>query len=287
MKMFLLGKGGISVGEQYLDPSPGCQPRAARWRRAGAILLDALLPAHCVLCGDRAHPGPGDHTLCRPCLHGLPGNPGACLGCGLPHDGDSRCCRDCRLRPPPWDHVMAPLRYDFPVDRLVRQLKFARDLVSGRALAAAMAFAGPPPATGRPLLVPVPMHGFRRWRRGYNQAAELSLHLARATGWPLRTGSLIRTRHTRAQSGLGKRARRHNLDGAFDWRGPMPTRATVVLVDDVMTTGSTLDACARTAYRGGAQSVMLWVAARALGNASATGATDSVDVQSARSAQRS
>ncbi len=288
MKMVSCREGVFHVAEQYLNPPGVCQPGRPRWPAAVCGLLDALLPPRCVLCGDPADTADGDGALCRPCLAGLPGNPGACPRCGLPESGEG--CRDCRIIPPPWRHVQAPIRYDFPIDRLVRRLKFGRDLAAGRALAAAMAWAGPPPVRGSAVLVPVPLHGFRRWRRGYNQAAEIALHLSKATGWPVDAGSLKRVRHTRAQSGLHARQRKTNLDGAFAWRAGRPIPDTVVLVDDVMTTGATLDACTRVARRAGARTVVLWVAARALGGAT-PGTTVNPDViqpnQSASNAQRS
>lgn len=251
------------MGQQYLKPPGRCQPG---WVDAGLDRLAALLPARCVVCGQRADWRAGDGALCRPCLAGLPTNAGACSGCGLPSAepfSGSRC-PDCHFQPPPWQCCHAPLRYDFPVDRLVLQLKFGRDLAAGRALAAAMARAGPPPAPRDAVLVPVPLHRLRQWRRGYNQAAEIAGHLCRATGWPVNAGALKRVRRTRAQSGLHARQRRHNLEGAFSWRSRQPPPPVVILVDDVMTTGSTLGACTAALRRAGARRVLLWVAARSV-----------------------
>lgn len=243
----------------------------------------------CLLCGG----GAASDNVCPPCLDGLPWNDDACPGCGLPlavteksggesgRDGVDHLgqrCAACRARPPPWDAVVAALRYDFPADRLVRRLKFGHDPAAGRVLAAAMCRHPPsgdeprhatdhvPPTFGvGPQLVPVPLHWFRHWRRGYNQAAELGLHLRAATGWAMIATGLRRTRHTRAQSGLGARARRRNLGGAFAWHGPPLAECRVVLVDDVMTTGTTVGECADTLKRAGAGRVDVWVAARAVG----------------------
>ncbi len=174
-------------------------------------------------------------------------------------------CGDCLQQPPAWRLATAPLRYDFPVDRLVQALKYRRDLAAGSALAAAM-LRGPLPDVPReltPWLVPVPLHWTRALWRGFNQATELALLLARATGWPLRHRWLRRRRRTPPQSALALADRQHNLDGAFRWHGPALDGRTIVLVDDVLTSGATAGACARALT--GAASVDLWVAARALG----------------------
>ncbi len=223
----------------------------------------AWLAGRCLLCADPS----GRDALCGGCLRGLPPVGAACPTCALPVTDTRQPCPACRLAPPPWDRALASLRYDFPVDVLVQALKFRRDLAAGAALAAAMIRAGPPPGVdgARPWLVPIPLHRRREAWRGFNQATELALHLSRATGWSLRARHLRRTRPTRPQSGLTLARRRRNLDGAFLWRGPDLRGVAVVLVDDVLTTGATAAACARALA--GAESVTLWVAARALAEA--------------------
>ena len=238
----------------------------AAWTRSGRrwlqIAVDAVLPARCVLCG-----GPAcNQALCPPCLAGLPTIFPACLVCALPLLHRSRecpkVCGACQRQPRPWSAATATLRYDFPSDRLVRALKFRGDLAAGAALAQAM-LAGPRPSglVTPPWIVPVPLHRWRERRRGFNQAMELARPLARATGWRLVDG-LRRIRRTPAQTRLHAGQRRRNLRGAFRWRGPALAKQPLLLVDDVLTTGATLEACARAV--GDAASVSVWVATRAL-----------------------
>jgi len=114
------------------------------------------------------------------------------------------------------------------------------------------------------MLVPVPLHRWRMFKRGFNQASEMAVYAGRVFQAQVLTGALRRRRNTPAQSGLSRRQRRKNLNGAFDWRGGVKPGRHVALVDDVMTTGSTLTECARVLKRAGAKRVDVWVAARAV-----------------------
>jgi ComF family protein len=224
--------------------------------------VDALLPARCVLC----RTGSGGAALCPPCLAGLPTVFPVCPACALPvlqgRRDDARLCGACQRRPRPWLTATAALRYDFPANRLVRALKFQGNLAAGAGLAQAM-IAGPWPSTDGatpPWIVPVPLHGWRERRRGFNQAMELAHPIARATGWKL-VDRLRRGRRTRPQTGLDATQRRRNLRDAFRWRG-LPLAGQPIVLIDVLTTGATLEACARAVR--GAASVSVWVATRAL-----------------------
>lgn len=224
------------------------------WRRLGT----ALCQPRCLACREPAPPGA---DLCPPCREALPWNTPACPRCALPMPLQAPCCRDCRRRPPPLHRAHAALRYAAPVDRLLPGFKFHRDLAAGRLLAEAMAtrFSALP----RPdALLAVPLHRARLRRRGYDQALELARPLARALDLPLLPGILQRLRATRPQSELDGAARARNLRGAFavDTAAPLPRH--VVLVDDVMTTGATLYAAARTLRQAGVSRVDAWVCAR-------------------------
>jgi ComF family protein len=157
------------------------------------------------------------------------------------------------------------MQYRFPANKLVQAFKFNRQLAAGRVLAGLMCEhivnEGIPRVDA---LVPVPLHAWRQFRRGFNQSHELAVHVGKTLGIPLQATGLRRRRHTRAQSGLDRSQRRRNVRGAFRWAAHQPLCPHVALVDDVMTTGTTVAECARVLKRAGARRVDVWLAARAL-----------------------
>ena len=211
----------------------------------------------CLLCQ-----APATQALCRPCVAGLPGLEAGCAGCASPLAAGAALCGRCLQRPPPWTSAAIPLRYAFPIDRLVLRFKYQGSLVAGAALAQAMLRGPQPHPPSRPWLIPVPLHWTRERWRGFNQARELALLLSAGKSWPLAPGGLLRTRRTPAQAGLGRQQRQRNLRRAFQWHGPELTGRSLLLVDDVMTTGATLRACAKALA--GAGWLGIWVTARAL-----------------------
>jgi ComF family protein len=229
-----------------------------RWNRVLRHAGRALLPLRCVVCGGAGE----DLDLCAACRTALPWNERACRRCGLAVAGDAEDCGACRLRPPPFTRVQCPLRYAFPVDRLVPRFKFHGDLAAGEVLATLVHW-GLDPADRPQALVPVPLHRARLRERGYDQALELARALARLGGPPVQGGALRRLRATAAQSRLGAGARRGNLRGAFGLRPGYELPAHVALVDDVMTTGATLAECAAVLLDAGVQRVDAWCIARA------------------------
>ena len=203
-------------------------------------LLAWLLPQCCVLC---AGPG-GRRLICAPCAADLPRIP---VSAGA-------------------DTVFAPLAYEYPVDRLVQGAKFHQRLPYARALgellAEALAARPAGPGTWPDVLVPVPLHERRLAARGYNQALEIARPVAGRLGVRLAPRLARRIVATAEQSGLSRAARRRNLRGAFtarDCRG-----LHVAVVDDVITTGSTVAALARALRQAGAASVEAWAVARTL-----------------------
>ncbi len=226
--------------------------------RVGGRLSDLLFPPVCLVCSEPGQPG---RDLCPACVAALPWLESACRRCALPlpaTEPGSALCGACRQGSSPLAGVHAAFLYDTPVDGLLRRFKFHRDLAAGCLLAQLMHTRLA--AVERPqALVPVPLHLSRLRRRGYDQALELARPLARALHLPMLAG-LRRTRATAAQSELDAAARRRNLRAAFVAHGTLP--AHVALVDDVMTTGATLQAAARALRRAGVARVDAWVCAR-------------------------
>ncbi len=222
-------------------------------------LLDQLLPRHCVLCGLFS----GGENMCPPCAAELPHNLSACARCGLPLPAQpGKVCGACLKNPPLFDGTVAGLKYQFPVDQLVCRFKYKRNLACGQALGRVLLEAiqnrgGPLPQA----VVPVPLHRSRLFTRTFNQAHMLARQLSRSLEIPVCHALLTRTRRTRAQSGLDSSQRRKNVRDAFDCR--RHGLKHVAIVDDVMTTGRTLEECTRSLKRAGAESVTAWVAARA------------------------
>jgi len=218
-----------------------------------------LLPPRCLLCGA---PGVDGIDLCADCAAELPRNRTCCARCALPLPVSATLCGECQRRPPPWDAAWAPFRYGWPLDRLESRYKFGADLAAGRALAALWLRESPGAALPA-LILPVPLHRARLRQRGYNQALELACSLARHTGVPLRHDVLQRVRATSAQTELDAVARRRNVRGAFAVSPHAVLPDHVVVLDDVMTTGTTLAECARTLKRAGVARVDVWAMARA------------------------
>lgn len=217
-----------------------------------------LLPSgRCSLC----HAPAADALLCEACVADLPRPGTTCYRCALPLPV-AGLCPQCRHRPPPFCSALAALRYEFPVDELLARFKFRGQPGLGKTLADLMATTIIDQALEWPdVLVPVPLHWRRQLQRGYNQALELARPLGRQLGIPLRLDLCVRARPTRAQSDLSYTERRRNLRQAFACHNDIP--AHIGIVDDVLTSGQTATALASTLLAAGAESVSVWVLARA------------------------
>ncbi len=220
-----------------------------------------LLPPVCLICGDRAQPAV---DCCRGCEQELAINPPGCRQCALPLSNPAAQCGRCSCRPPAFMHSFAAFRYDSVVESLIHHFKFRRHLATGNALASLAARRFDALSVPRPqALVPVPLHWRRRLGRGFNQSEMLARDLSRALGGIPVADVLVRRRATPAQLGLPAARRRGNVRGAFSVRLPGCKPSHLTLVDDVMTTGATLDACAQALRRAGVARVDVWVIARA------------------------
>lgn len=233
-------------------PAPGSDGR-------NGLGLQLLLPQDCFLCAAPA----GATLLCPACAGDLPRlDEPACPICALPTT-DGAVCGACLRKAPHFDATQACFRYAFPVDRLVQALKYRHNLAIAHFLAEALLQLPTAEAATADLLVALPLSERRLAARGFNQAVELARPLARQLGIPLLTTGYARSLDTPPQASLPWKERQKNISGAFecgmDLRGKH-----VIVIDDVMTTGATLDEFARTLKKHGARRVSNRVVARAL-----------------------
>jgi len=227
-----------------------------KWRDAVRVSLAFALPHGCLLCASAR----SDALVCAECAAALPRNHTACEVCSLPLTTGRRCGR-CLARPPPFERTHAPFLYAFPVDRLVQALKYQGTLACAAWFADAIvdALQGAPPSAD--LMVPMPLSAQRQRERGFNQSLEIARALSCRTGIPLASGIARRVRDTRPQADLPWDERGRNVRDAFACVGCVAGQR-VVVVDDVMTTGASLDELARTLRRAGAIAVENWIVAR-------------------------
>jgi len=203
--------------------------------------------------------------LCQGCQQDLSTDYTACARCALPLPamGYDLVCGHCQAQAPHYRKAYSYAVYAPPLDRMIQQLKFQQKLHYARLLGSLMAKDIAKRHLDVPdLLIPVPLHNQRLRERGYNQALELARPIAKELGVPLDIYSCKRSRATQEQSSLHARQRGSNVRGAFEVSGILRGRS-ITIIDDVMTTGSTVSELAKQILQAGAVSVDVWVCARA------------------------
>lgn len=225
-------------------------------RAVGRAIVDYALPPRCAGCGEVIEEV---GAFCPPCWGSMAwlGNEG-CRRCGLPLSGtEADMCGRCLADPPKLDRMRAAVAYDELPRSIALRLKYGRNIGLARTMARYMA-----PLKGdwgeAAVLVPVPLHRWRLWGRGFNQSFLVARELGRVWDLPIEHGVLRRTRRTQPLKGMSQSQRRKAVTGAFlaSDRDRLAGK-TVILVDDVLTSGSTAEACAKALRKAGAKRVEL------------------------------
>lgn len=211
----------------------------------------------CFLCGDAS-----TQALCKSCLADLPYHPFLCCPrCARPVQHRSMECKDCQHSPPPFFRTQAIFSYDYPVDKLIHAAKFQSNFallkLLGNLMSTHLNFKKRPD-----VLIPVPLHIKRLRERGYNQSLELAKYIAKNTGLLIDYTVCERCRDTPPQSSLPAKQRRVNLKDAFRVSFIQPHWQHIALVDDVMTTGTTVTELAKEFSKLGVPQIEIWCCAR-------------------------
>jgi ComF family protein len=249
-------------------PTLLASPLIRRTRRLALTALDLALPPRCIGCGERID---ASGLACAACWTKLTFiAPPYCATCGAPFDfaieGIHRCAA-CYAQPPAYDRARAAVIYDEGSKGLVLGFKHGDRLHAAPAFGAWVARAGADLLEDADLIAPVPLHRWRLLKRRYNQAALIAEHAGKRTGVTHLPDLIERHRATPSQGDLGPAARTRNVAGAFRLNPRHADRVKgshIVLVDDVLTTGATVGACARVLRRGGAARIDVLTLARAV-----------------------
>jgi ComF family protein len=260
----------VCRGKPTLPPDPVIAVRSVtvRLRQVGQVALDLLLPPRCAACDS---PVRVQGQLCAACFSRTNFiTAPLCVHCGVPlasagQGGPEGLCPGCREQPPLFRQARAALRYDMQGRRLILPLKHGDRIELARILAPMMTRAGAALLAAADVLVPVPLHRRRLFQRKYNQAAVLAYAVGRLAGRRVMPDALVRTRRTAPLEEKSPEERAAEVAGSFEVRrtrvGQVIGR-TVLLIDDVMTSGATANACSEALLQAGALAVDVLVAAR-------------------------
>lgn len=228
-------------------------------------MINWLMPQSCFLCGHTAN-----LALCEPCLQRLPYIQQYCQRCGSEMPKTCQLCGNCQQDLPPYTQTKAIFNYIYPIKKLIHAAKFERNLAILHCLGIKMGEQLTDYMLSESLLpdvlIPIPLHPQRLRERGYNQSLELAKLIAKQTHIPLDYTACQRIRNTPHQSVLSSIQRRHNLKNAFMLNKLPVNWQYVILVDDVVTTGSTVKEVTQLFLRAGIARVDVWCCARSQAN---------------------
>ena len=223
------------------------------------MLLKSFLKQYCTLC--TSYDG-GVLVLCEICLKNLPWHSTSqCPQCSLSSDG--RTCGSCLAAPPSFDATTSLFTYDFPLDRLLQQYKYRESLQLADTFATMLHEKLLDNPGKIDLIIPMPMHTKRLQERGFNQALEIAKIVSKLTKVSLDYNACQRIKLTPPQTNLPLKERSKNIRGVFNCQKDL-AGLNIAIIDDVMTTGASLDELAKTLKKAGAGHVECWVIARTL-----------------------
>lgn len=240
----------------------------ASGKHVARMAVNTIFPPRCFLCAEMVVQAGHICTDCWQNLHFITAP--QCHSCGHPFEyalADGALCGGCIEHEPPYDMARAVLSYDDASRKLVTRFKFGDMLHPAEALANWMVRAGKDCLADADMMMPVPLHRVRLIRRRYNQAALLAKAISKQSKVPLLVDGMVRVRRTTPQTGLSRRQRKVNVRGAFQLSEQAlqaVQKKRIVLIDDVMTTGATLEACAILLKKAGAAEVRVLTLARTL-----------------------
>ncbi len=220
------------------------------FKRLQRSLIDFVFPPICVQCKKVGA------ILCVDCMANLPRiSKTICTRCGRPTAKAVSTCRNCERRPFPLAHIRAPLTYKGPITTIIHKLKYKHQFALAAPLAQIILESWLPDNKPYGIIVPIPLHSQRQKKRGFNQSALLAKHLGEHLKLPVKETALQRIRHTPPQVGLRANERLVNMQGAFQANPQQVSGQSIILIDDVYTTGATMSAAANALLTAGATTV--------------------------------
>ncbi|MFD2016469.1 phosphoribosyltransferase family protein [Vibrio olivae] len=228
------------------------------WRRKAMLsTLASCIPRWCEICRLAIDPTDNHQPICQYCQRYFLTQP-RCARCGLPTLQSVAMCGQCLRHPPPWQRVVCVGDYQPPLAAFVQQLKYQRQFWLAPWLAQLLAVRVDHPP---PIITCVPLHWRRHWWRGFNQSELLAMHLAQQLDCQFEPRLFRRQKHTLPQQGMNKAQRKRNLRHAFTIDKP-PSYPHVAIVDDVMTTGSTVYHLSQLLLASGVKSIDIYCLCR-------------------------